>query len=244
MKKSILFFMLYQLILLPIFGWNNNNKYDFYFDLYFKYPNSTKEIYVGCGSFINEKFTISSEKDYNYLQPISVETISNDLQFTFMQSLFSLRGVPVFREYEYGSSYSIILKQSDLIHFTENSRINKQNKIIIDSMSYNNSFCPALIICNNLRIRESPNISASTRVIGKLNKWEKVTVIECTKTKDNIENLNYPWYKIKLENGKEGWVFGGFAKIYFNEEDLKMLYSSFEKDGSEYTNQYLTPDNS
>ena len=35
-----------------------------------------------------------------------------------------------------------------------------------------------------------------------------------------------------------------FAKIYFTEDDLELLYKAFEKEGSEYTNQFPTPDNS
>ncbi len=104
--------------------------------------------------------------------------------------------------------------------------------------------CNALIVCDSLRIRESPNTESSTKVVGKLKKWDKVTAIDCTETKTRIDNLEYPWYKIRLEDGKEGWVFGGFAKIYFSEEDLQLLYEAFEKEGSEYTNQFITPDNS
>lgn len=57
-----------------------------------------------------------------------------------------------------------------------------------------------------------------------------------------VENLQFPWYKTRLEDGNEGWVFGGFVKIYFFDENIQMLKRAFEKNGSEYTNQFVTLD--
>lgn len=113
--------------------------------------------------------------------------------------------------------------------------INPKNVILADG-------CNALIIADNVRIRSKPNLDPTTEIIFKLKKWDDVHLVDCTKEKTKIDNLEYPWYKVQLENGQEGWIFGGFAKIYFYEKDKNSMYINFEKEGSEYTNQFVTPE--
>ena len=176
--------------------------------------------------------------DYIRLDCVDSEIKNNNLHIKYVYSVFNLLGEPSFRDYDYPSYYEAVITYKQIIN-----RIKSRDykKIPDTSVKYKDS-CNALIICDNLRIRESPN--TDTKVIGKLQKWDKVTVTECTEQKDKIDNLEYPWYKIKTEEGIEGWIFGGFAKIYFTEDDLELLYKAFEKEGSEYTNQFPTPDNS
>ena len=47
---------------------------------------------------------------------------------------------------------------------------------------------------------------------------------------------------MRLKDNTEGWIFGGFVKIYFFEEEKEMIKKAFAKPGSEYSNQELTPD--
>lgn len=244
MKKLI--YILFYILIGCFFCCKKTNSIiqDFDFDLYFQYPNLEKTIYLGCGSIKDNTLSISTDKSYYWIKESNLENNNKILKISFFESYFIVKGFPLYREYEIANLYSFIIDSKEVNLLVSNSRKNIQNKIVIKSMDYILADSPALIICNNLRIRENPNTNPSTKVIGKLNKWDKVTVIDCTKTKDKIENLEYPWYKIKLEDGTEGWVFGGFAKIYFSDDDLDLLYKAFEKEGSEYTNQFLTPDNS
>lgn len=178
--------------------------------------------------------------DYIRLDCVDSEIKNNNLHIKYVYSVFNLLGEPSFRDYDYPSYYEAVITYKQIIN-----RIKSRDykKIPDTSVKYKDS-CNALIICDNLRIRESPNTTTDTKVIGKLKKWDKVTVTDCTEQKDKIDNLEYPWYKIKTEDGIEGWIFGGFAKIYFTEDDLELLHKAFEKEGSEYTNQFPTPDNS
>ena len=183
--------------------------------------------------FFNSSYLFShliEVKQSNYSELV-VETTD------FIQS-----GIPGFRDWHYPKCF--IIKISNKVMKKILNTSSPYSYIVTDDKFYFSKRVSVLIICDNLRIRESPNTDSMTKVVGKLNKWDKVTAIDCTETKSKIDNLEYPWYKIRLEDGKEGWVFGGFAKIYFSEEDLQLLYKAFEKEGSEYTNQFITPDNS
>lgn len=170
---------------------------------------------------------------------LKVET-NRIIEIYIETSTFVSKGQPSFWDWNYPKTVKI--KIDDDLFFKIKSSIDTYNYLI----NYNDLFFSesvnVLVICDNLRVREDPNMDSSTKVIGKLKKWDKVIAIDCTETKDTIENLEYPWYKIRLKDGTEGWVFGGFAKIYFDDKDLELLYKAFEKKGSEYTNQFITPE--
>ena len=63
------------------------------------------------------------------------------------------------------------------------------------------------IATNNLKIRESPSLSA--KQIGRLVKAERATVIEVGEdvTIDGIESA---WVKVCTKDGAEGWCFAGY----------------------------------
>ncbi|MCR4949624.1 MAG: SH3 domain-containing protein [Treponema sp.] len=172
---------------------------------------------------------------------LKVET-NRIIEIYIETSTFVSKGQPSFWDWNYPKTVKI--KIDDDLFLKIKSSIDTYNYLI----NYNDLFFSesvnVLVICDNLRVREDPNMDSSTKVIGKLKKWDKMIAIDCTETKETIENLEYPWYKIRLKDGTEGWVFGGFAKIYFDDKDLELLYKAFEKEGSEYTNQFLTSDES
>ena len=178
--------------------------------------------------------------EYIHLKSIGNRIQDNKLYVDYVYSVFNVLGIPGFRNFDYPNYYEIVITEKQIRKRIESMKY----KEIPDTSKRISRTCDALIICDNLRIREEPNTDSTTKVVGKLKKWDKVTAIDCTETKTKIDNLEYPWYKIRLEDGQEGWVFGGFAKIYFSDEDLQLLYKAFEKEGSEYTNQFITPDNS
>lgn len=213
-------------------------------DFYFILVNSNNNF---CGVLTNKNgfLELNSGVSYNRFDILDVKYNEENILLSILDASFLLRGIPCYRDYTeilfYNQTITLRQIEQRIKSINKNGNDFEELLFVFNRINY---FSPALIICDNLRIREKPNTNSTTKVIGKLNKWDKVTVVDCTNTKDKIENLEYPWYKIKLEDGQEGWVFGGFTKIYFSDEDLNLLYKAFEKEGSEYTNQFLTPDNS
>ncbi len=73
----------------------------------------------------------------------------------------------------------------------------------------------------NLRVRSLPKMTAE--VIGKMEKNEVGKYLQyytTYKTPVNIDGVEYnePWYKVKLKNGKTGWVNGCCAKLFWQEK--------------------------
>lgn len=73
--------------------------------------------------------------------------------------------------------------------------------------------CQAIVI-DNLRIRSKPSITSE--IVGNLAKLSEITLYEESAHKDTIDNIESPWYKTQTADGKEGWVFGGYVRIFFN----------------------------
>lgn len=73
--------------------------------------------------------------------------------------------------------------------------------------------CQAIVI-DNLRIRSKPSINSE--IVGNLAKLSEITLYEESAHKDTIDNIESPWYKTQTVDGKEGWVFGGYVRIFFN----------------------------
>lgn len=77
--------------------------------------------------------------------------------------------------------------------------------------------CKAIVI-DNLNIRSEPSLEG--QIIGMVNKGDEIILYDKTDIKDKINDLEASWYKIKIENKTEGWIFGGYVKIFFEDEDL------------------------
>ena len=205
------------------------------------YREKNGKYFLGYLGYQDNRWEIISEREYRVLKVDKVKYYDDSVEISCISNNYNYCGNPSYLNFDCNKSFEISLNKSEIISCIDS---NLEKEIIIDFSKLKKSSSSALIICDNLRIRESPNTNTDTKVIGKLKKWDKVTVTDCTEQKDKIDNLEYPWYKIKTEDGIEGWIFGGFAKIYFTEDDLELLYKAFEKEGSEYTNQFPTPDNS
>ena len=73
----------------------------------------------------------------------------------------------------------------------------------------------------NLRVRALPKMNAD--IIGEMDTNEVGEYLQyytTYKTPVNIDGVEYnePWYKVKLKNGKTGWVNGCCAKLYWQEK--------------------------
>lgn len=67
---------------------------------------------------------------------------------------------------------------------------------------------PANINDNRVRIRVQPNLQSDTW--GFLNKGEKVTVIDKSKEKQKIGDMENFWYKVDAQGYPDGWVYGEY----------------------------------
>jgi len=63
-----------------------------------------------------------------------------------------------------------------------------------------------------LNVRANPNTRAEVR--GKVLRHELADVIEVSPRKYTVEGMEDYWYKIRTKTRVEGWVYGGFLKVY------------------------------
>ena len=64
---------------------------------------------------------------------------------------------------------------------------------------------------NNVRLRKQPTTGGE--IIAQLAKGTKVKVLDRTGAEETISGLTSYWYKVRLSNGTEGWMFGAWLKI-------------------------------
>jgi hypothetical protein len=215
-----------------------NNEFSFFL----VNPNGT---YGGWVTNNHDLWNCDFGTDYLYFGFDSREIFKDKVTVQFLVCNFIVCGNPSYRSYGYPEkgSFSITKKQIEQnLAYTKNGEKKNIPKIVKDGI-YTIPECNFLVIAENVRLRSEPLTSSNSEIIGKLKKFQKVVSIG-TGVTEKIDNLEAPWYKIRLEDGTEGWVFGGFVQIYFSEEDLQLLYKAFEKEGSEYNNRFITPGNS
>ncbi len=179
-----------------------------------------------------------------YSKILSVDVKDDIVLFKVEYSTHCQKGEFTYSDWYYPSNFNFSLeaKTIEKIIETNKSKYKFYSIFINPKIIFLGDSCSAIIIANDVLVRSKPSLDASSEIICKLKKWDDVHLIDCTKEKTKIDNLEYPWYKLQLENGQEGWIFGGFAKIYFYEHDKGPILMNFEKEGSEYTNQFETPE--
>lgn len=96
--------------------------------------------------------------------------------------------------------------------------------ILVDITQTYPTTCQAIII-DNLNIRNLPSLSGKR--IGMLQKGTEVTLYEQSTNRDEIDGEKNFWYKVKNDNETYGWIYGGYARIFF--EDLNLGYTDKEK---------------
>lgn len=208
----------------------------------FSIHEQNKQFFLAGAYCINNEW----HTDYtdSYYSIIKNEEKGDSLFLTFEYSNKVIRGDPKFCYYDwrYPLKSTVVLTPEIIEKMIAAEKSYKSYQYFVSDEEQSPSTCNAFVITDNLRIRAEPNLDSTTEIIGKLKKWDDIQLVDCTKEKTKIDNLEYPWYKVHLSDGKEGWVFGGFAKIYFLEKDKTAIKKAFEQDGSEYTNQFVTPE--
>lgn len=68
----------------------------------------------------------------------------------------------------------------------------------------------SVTVTSNLTLRAGP--AKTTKSLGGLKKGIQVTVIEVTSNREVIDGIEAAWLKVKTNEGKEGYVFGGYVR--------------------------------
>lgn len=113
---------------------------------------------------------------------------------------------------------------------------------LIPILSYSKSDL-GIILDNNLRIREKPNLNS--KVIGYLNKGDKVKVIKKASKSLIIKRFYGQWLEI-IYKKKKGYVFSSFVN-FNNDKSEKFhlfydkFYKSMKEEGKFYLNRVKYP---
>lgn len=118
-----------------------------------------------------------------------------------------------YRKWVFPLKYKVRITYEDLI----NSYEYKKKKILIDSSVTYPAECQAIVI-DNLSIRESPSLTANK--IGRYDKRTEITLYGKSEKEEEIDGIKSYWYKVKLNDDSYGWVFGGYVRIFFEDDSL------------------------
>ena len=92
--------------------------------------------------------------------------------------------------------YAIIFSLFFILSFNNCTKQNTNNKKTFT------------ITSNNVNFRRYANLTS--QILGQLNNGDRVEVVQKGDKKEKIGQWNNYWYKIKTQQGIEGWVFGQF----------------------------------
>jgi hypothetical protein len=70
-----------------------------------------------------------------------------------------------------------------------------------------------ITIASGVKLRKAPQVSAEEVV--RLQIGTVLRELEKSSSKEKINQVEDYWYKVALQNGKEGWVFGGFTTVFY-----------------------------
>ncbi|MEE9361990.1 MAG: SH3 domain-containing protein [Cellulophaga sp.] len=64
------------------------------------------------------------------------------------------------------------------------------------------------LLANHVRLRKGPSISS--KKITTLDIGTKMKVLEQSKNTEEINGIKSSWYKVRIEDKEDGWIWGGF----------------------------------
>jgi hypothetical protein len=64
---------------------------------------------------------------------------------------------------------------------------------------------------SNVRLRQKPDLDGG--IVSQLNKGTLLIVLDVTTTTTKIDNIEAPWYLVRMKNGQQGWIFGRFIDV-------------------------------
>jgi hypothetical protein len=86
-----------------------------------------------------------------------------------------------------------------------------------------------IIISDNLRVRSEPNLEENSKILTILRKWTVVKIIKVGDYIQKINGIEDRWYFVSLDNGMNGWIFGGYAKQFNDEKELQCIKDLYQK---------------
>ena len=160
-------------------------------------------------SYGNGTFSLLIEPEY---------AIKNDCLEIFFSRVFAKNFFDLTKKYNtwiFPDRVKIIITLEEIKKITQQKK--KYLKVTFDDTVTYPTTCQAIVI-ENLNVRDEP--SRNGNKIGKLKRRDEVTLYDKTKDFDEIDGEKYPWYKVKLKEEEYGWVYGGYVRIFFEEETL------------------------
>ncbi len=212
MKKSILFvFMTLQLVFLLKAETVSSiiEKNNFYINCYEK----INEDEYFWGTIIVKNGVVEC------LYPLSNEDVSienEQLVIYAEKHIFSRKYETddiVYRDFYFPKRYKVCITNEQFCSAA--LRDDKTIKLYINTDIEYSTTCQA-IVTENLNVRDSPKFDG--KIIGRIEKKTEITLYGKNKNINSIDDIEALWYKVKLPYGKEGWIFGAYAKIFFENE--------------------------
>jgi uncharacterized protein YgiM (DUF1202 family) len=68
----------------------------------------------------------------------------------------------------------------------------------------------ALVTADEVRLRTGPSLEY--RIIGSVDTGAGVSILERSTGLQTVGQVSSHWYRVKVDKGKEGWIFGSFLK--------------------------------
>lgn len=197
------------------------NTYEFSFDIIQNESNS----YLG---YISNNYGVWSSGYGGEMVDLfiyRIDKIDQDKWDIYVQRAgFHYDEAKKYRNWLFPNCYKISLKKQDILNNLE--KVTKLSELKCDtSVSYPTN-CTAIVITNNLRIRSMPNLSFESKIISMFKKFDIISLYEETENYDEIGGLKAPWYKVNIGE-TVGWVYGGYVKIYFYDEDITEIKRAF-----------------
>lgn len=212
------------------------NSFSFQLKENVNYNNKFYSQYRGTINYQNGNWSGLFAGSYEWIEVKNVEIKDTSIILTIQYTRFSEKGkTKKYWNWNYPFCYKIEITKEILYEILECKKNNSIYYFYLNEIEYTNGTCKAIVITDNLRVRSLPNTNSD--VVCKLNKFQNIKLIDCTNEKEEIDGINSPWYKVKLDNDVEGWIFGGYAKIYLSiKNDKEKIIETFKEEGSEYIN--------
>ncbi|GEM_PF-5416495 len=97
------------------------------------------------------------------------------------------------------------------------SKISKMINLIQSEMDYERfiqNSKRAIVVADNVRLRQTKEAVSSKNVITTLNTGDKVVFLRRSEEKVFLDGATDYWYLVRLRNGNEGWIFGKFLLVF------------------------------
>lgn len=123
-----------------------------------------------------------------------------------------------YRDWFFPKRYRITITLEDLQKLLVEKK-SYSGEIMFDDVQTYPTTCQAILI-ENVNVRDNPSLEG--RKIGRIEKGSEVTLYEQSMNMSKIDGEENYWYRVKISEGNEGWIYGAYAKIFFENGDMGM----------------------